>query len=69
MESEPEQSWTWEPLILPREKNWACGCSPDCRQMSAVALASRNPDWRYGLCEASARLSGCPDTLLSEVSP
>jgi hypothetical protein len=56
-------------MILPREKNWACGCSPDCRQMSAVALASRNPDWRYGLCEASARLSGCPDTLLSEVSP
>ncbi|MEU5869346.1 hypothetical protein ABZ815_49845 [Nonomuraea sp. NPDC047529] len=64
-----DQSWSWGPLILPREKDWACGCSPNCPDMSVVALISHNPDWRYGLCEASARESGCPETLLAQATP
>ncbi|MEV3986568.1 hypothetical protein [Nonomuraea sp. NPDC049758] len=64
-----QQTWAWGPLVLPREKNWACGCAPNCPHPSVVALISHNPDWRYGLCEASARESGCPQTLLDEAKP
>ncbi|MEU4511676.1 hypothetical protein AB0G05_19470 [Nonomuraea wenchangensis] len=59
-----EQKWSWGPLVLPREQDWPCGCGPDCPKTAVVALISHNPDWRYGLCEDSARQAGCPDNLL-----